>query len=179
MVNNIKSIKTIVLLGLLLLSSCEKLVTWDEFALQKTLYDGSQLRTEGYYYQLDKDGKYHRLCCFYRNGILLGLGGDFSSEVEMDAYINREFISDHRYAEIKNSWGLFVVNDQTIKFEHYYPSDDINKRSYIREGTILNDTTFHITVSYRSDGSERREKDELYHFRAFSPKPDSTNIFIK
>ena len=51
--------------------------------------------------------------------------------------------------------------------------------AYVREGKILNDTTFHITTSYRSNGSERHEKDEVYHFRQFYPKPDSTNNFIK
>lgn len=170
--------KTIALLFLLLFCSCEKLITWDEFALQKTQYESDLLRLDGYYYELTNDGKYQSLYFFYRNGVLLNVGGLFLNTGEMDAYINREFITDHRYAGNKNSWGLFVVNDHTIKFEHYYPSDDINKKSYIREGVILNDSTFHIVVSYRSGGTERRIKDEIYHFRAFSSKPDSTNRFI-
>ena len=64
-------------------------------------------------------------------------------------------------------------------FEKWYPNSPGQPKVYIREGKILNDTTFHITASYRPDGSERREKDEIYHFKQFSPKPDSTNNFVK
>ena len=170
---------TIMMLGILLLSSCEKLVTWDEFTLKKTRYDGIQLRTDGYYYQLTGDGIFQNFYCFYRNGVLLNMGGYRSTIVEMNGYVKQQFVLNNVNSSDKSCWGLFVINYQIIKFEHYYITDDINKRSYIREGTILNDSTFHITVSYRSDGSERREKDETYHFRAFSPKPDSTSNFVK
>lgn len=173
-------LKIFLIIGLIcLFNSCRKLITWDEFGLQKTSYEGNELRIDGYYYQFDVNGKYEELCCFYNNGVLLHMGGRFSTTEEMEEYINRVFILDHRYANNKPSWGLFIINGQIIQIERYYPTDHLRKSAYIREGKILNDTTYHITVSYRSNGSERRVKDEIYHFKQFSPKPDSTNSFVK
>jgi hypothetical protein len=53
---------------------------------------------------------------------------------------------------------------------------------YTNIGVILNDTTFQLTESYRLKKGEKTEYqilDEIYHFRQYSPKPDSTNDFIK
>lgn len=108
------------------------------------------------------------------------MGGGALSLEEADEYIRKLFIEGSQNPNYEYSkWGLFVIDNQTIKFERYYPSDDITRWTYIREGIILNDTTFLITTSYRSDGSDFSIKNEIYHFRQFSPKPDSTNNFIK
>ena len=73
---------------------------------------------------------------------------------------------------------MFLIEDNNIKFDRWYPSER-PYQAFVREGVILNDTTFHITKSYRSNGNtEARVRDEIYHFRKFSPKPDSTNRFI-
>jgi uncharacterized protein YneR len=53
---------------------------------------------------------------------------------------------------------------------------------FIREGKILNDTTFHILRSYKDteDGIEELlEEDEMYYFDHIKYKPDSTNTFIE
>ena len=168
--------------------SCEKLITYKGFVLTQTPYTDNELRIDGYYHttfrgysnELNSYVDFISVCCFYRNGILLDMGGAALSLEEADEYIRKSYIEGspnpkHDWFR----WGLFVINNQTIKFERYYPSDDITRWTYIREGKILNDTTFHITVSYRSDGKERRNMDEIYHFRQFYPKPDSTNTFIK
>ena len=164
---------------ILIFGSCSKLITWDTFALQKMPFISDVIKINGYYYELDSNDEYTRAYCLYSNGILLSMGGRYSSLAEMEDYIKREFISSSHYKNNKSSWGLFVVTDSIFQMEKYYPTDDINKSSYIREGKILSDTSFHITVSYRSDGSERRGEDETYHFKQFSPKPDSTNDFVK
>jgi len=52
----------------------------------------------------------------------------------------------------------------------------------VREGDIINDTTFVISVSYRMKKGKKTEvkaRNETYHFKQFSPQPDSTNNFIK
>ena len=169
--------KKLIFISFILLSSCAKFVTWDEFSLQRMQYDGTQLRIDGYYYQIE-GGMYDSGYCFYRDGCLLDMGGNSSSLEEMDAYVIREFINRSHDSK-KQSWGIYVIRDNTIQFERYYITDDTKKRSYVREGTILNDSTFHITTSFRSGGSEQSKKNEIYHFRQFSPKPDSTNNFIK
>ena len=52
--------------------------------------------------------------------------------------------------------------------------------AYLKTGDIINDTTFVITEVERSkDGSERRTINEMYHYKHYSPKPDSTNNFVK
>jgi len=54
-------------------------------------------------------------------------------------------------------------------------------QAYTKSGKILNDTTFVLTSVERS-GKPWTKEEELYrkkyHFRKFSPKPDSTNRFI-
>ena len=172
------------MLFLISFSSCQELITYKDFILKRTPYTGNELRIDGYYYRIAKESdgsnRIYDISCFYRNGILLNMGGGTLSLEKTDEYIRKSFIEDspnpkHDWFR----WGLFVINNQTIKFERYYAANDITRWTYIREGKILNDTTFRITVFYRSDGSERREVDEIYHFRQFSPKPDSTNNFIK
>jgi len=170
--------KIIFLTIVLCVLSCKKLVDWDKFQLQKTEYTGSQLRTDGYYYELLSDGSFSSLCCFYRNGILLDMGGAFNNFKVMDEYVQRTFINSNHYSLMRASWGLFVLKNNCIQFERYYPNSSFVTKSFIRDGIVLSDTSFHITVSYRSDGSEIRTKDEYYYFRKFSPKPDSTNIFF-
>lgn len=51
-----------------------KLFKDDELSTAKEPYIGNQLRTDGYYYQ-ENDGKFYTMYCFYRNGIVLYLGG--------------------------------------------------------------------------------------------------------
>ena len=50
---------------------------------------------------------------------------------------------------------------------------------YLDKGEIQNDSTFLITKSIRSKTGEEKELNEIYHFKQFSPKPDSTNVFVK
>ena len=170
---------TLLLLSLFLLGSCEKLFTWDKFVLPKTQYNGTQLRVDGYYY-MSEDGIYRRTYCFYRNGCLLEMGSSSKTSLkETDAHIKREYLDRNDHSSQKEYWGLFVIEDNTIRFEHYIMNQGLRKEAYIWEGTILNDSTFHITSSHRSNGSDRTERNEMYHFRQFSPKPDSTNNFIK
>ena len=65
-------------------------------------------------------------------------------------------------------YGLFLIKDSIIKIEKWTVGH--NCYPYLREGKILNDTTFYLM---------HREKKEVYHFKQFSTKPDSTNRFIK
>ncbi|MCK9562621.1 MAG: hypothetical protein M0R02_07865 [Bacteroidales bacterium] len=120
------------------------------------------------------------LIFFYSNGIILHIGGRYNYEelLNMEKEItNTQLIQ--KLKENKYCWGLFKIEDKNILFERYYNSDALSKKAYIRSGLIVNDTTFRITKSVRSDGIEEKEIEEIYHFKQFSPKPDSTNNFIK
>lgn len=155
-------------------SACDLQPPWqyDELTFEKTPYPGEHLRTDGYWYSpyssTDGDTLYD-IHFFYRNGIVrYGGAGPSLSELETDALENGE--------PPRSWWGLFTISGDQIEFERWYPGE--YETAYIRSGRILSDTTFIITESRRSRGGDIQEKNEYYYFRAFTPKPDSTNRYI-
>ena len=167
-------IKLIGIIGLLLfLYGCKD----DELTLQRVPYYGNELRIDGYYYHEYGEPARKNIYFLYRNGIILYGTTPLTSEIEQ----TENMYQTGKYYELvkndKTSWGVFLINGNTLKFEKWYSGEEA--WAYISEGEILNDTTFHITVSYRSNTTERREGNEIYHFRQFNSKPDSTNNFIK
>jgi len=162
--------------------SCRKHILKDDtLTLTMQDYTGNQLRIDGYYYQ-EKNGKFYTMYCFFRNGIVLYLGGGFSPSqiTEMEGRIqDGRFYNDVK--NLKDYWGVFLIENSNIKFEKWYPSSGGGLPTYIREGNILNDTTFVITEVYRMKNGKKIEAEphnETYYFKAFSPKPDSTQTFI-
>ena len=163
------------------MSNCKKLFLGedDELSMSKMPYIGTQLRVDGYYY-LERTGvkdTFWDVYFFYRDGVIL-YGGTFPIEEaeqhEMD-YKGAEWISIVK--KHKDFWGVFKIDGQDIQFERWYCGSGFCP-AYIRSGTILNDTTFHITRSTRSNGTEVSDEDEIYRFKEFSLKPDSTNAFV-
>lgn len=151
----------------------------DKLYLERQDYTGAQIRLDGYYHLVTYEKKIAGGYFFYRNGIIVSLGGVQNTPQEYDDYIKRVTQIENFYSR-KGTYGVFVVNDSSILFEKLYPAQPWE--AFIREGVILNDTTFHIHISYRMVNGEKtevREKDETYHFRQFSPKPDSANNFVK
>ena len=152
----------------------------DELSIQQTPYTGNQLRIDGYFYDEYAENSYRSALFLYENGIVLDGGGFPVTKLEQ---IERDFTTEAWIAEIrahKEGWGVFLIEGSTIKFERWYPSEPPLK-AYVREGEVLNDTTFVIARSYRVVGGQQmevRERDETYHFKEFSPKPDSTNGFV-
>ncbi len=144
----------------------------DELTLKKKPYTGNQLRINGYYCQNAPNIEWTRVFFFYNNGIIL------QSYIE-NATGNFEIVTNYS----KNRYGVFEINSNIIRFEKWYPSSGFEGlHAYVSEGTILNDTTFVINVSYRMKKGKKTEveaENETYHFKQFSPKPDSTNSFIK
>ena len=169
--------------SLVMFGNCKKgdsLLNHDELSIPRQNYSGNELRVDGYYYT-EANGSLFSPSFFYRNGVFLDAGGSFKDYFEMDSYIVKEFISSTKYKSYRVLWGVFLIEGNSVKFEHWYPSSGGPMKAYVREGLILNDTTFHITKSYRNQNGEKTEVDtenEIYYFRAFSPKPDSTNGFI-
>lgn len=178
-----KLITTLILLSIFisLFSCCKSLIPPDDkLTLTRENYDGNELKIDGYYYRLDytKAEGYYDTYFFYKNGIVLYPGT--ISESTLNKFIEYLQNFDKSKNNYKSSWGVFLITDSIIKFEKWYPSSAFEPTpTYIREGKILNDTTFQITKTYRGNGSELKVVDEIYHFKKFSPKPDSTNVFIK
>ena len=159
----------------MLFTNCSVFYEKDEVLPNAKPYTGNQLRTNGYYYLITpSDNVIYKPLVLYTNGVLLFtiLGSGGNTLEEMDNIIRKLYIQDTQYSKDKYNWGVFFINgNNTIKIHilsHFYPH-----RESVYEGVILNDTTFHITKS--SNGN----RNDMYHFRQFSPKPDSTNVFIK
>lgn len=165
----------IIIAMLLSLSACTKdKYQDDEFSLNRAEYNGNELRIDGYYASKAIGEDYSYLYVFYQNGVLLKPGVAENT----DEYIQK-FVDGFNH-NIKDFWGIYQIQDSTIQVEFYKPKMTEGLPAYIKTGKILNDTTFILTNEKRSkDGSESRAISETYHFREYSPKPDSTNTFIK
>jgi hypothetical protein len=149
----------------------------DELYNKRREYVGDQLRLDGYYYRVNYENKIFDGYFFYRNGIIITLGGVRNNLEEFDEYL-KNIIDNQYHSSQKSNWGVFVVENDNIAFERWYGGP---LKAYIRAGKILSDTTFHIIESYRYvDGNktELKTRNEVFYFREFTPKPDSTNTFI-
>ncbi len=158
-------------------NSCRKCIFPDEeLTLSKEPYTGNQLRIDGYYYLMD-DYRINATYFFYQNGIIIHRGGWINNSLE-ELEKNFQTINWDKIKSNKLKWGVFNIDSNKISFERWYPSSGGGLPVYIRSGNIQNDTTFTITKSIHSKTGKEEKEYEVYHFKAFSPKPDSTNSFI-
>lgn len=170
--------KLVILIGIILLSSSKKCkeTESDKLCTADIQPAANSLRLDGYYYNL-YNPPYRDIMFFYKNGVMLR-GGAISND-QLSEFEAR-FSNGHFYASVKEnlmSWGNFRIVNNKFFFERWYPSTNI-LNAYVREGELLNDTTFHISRFYRCDGSQDTRIDDTWHFKKFGPKPDSTNQFI-
>ena len=157
----------LLILSMLFTQSClEK----DDILPSAIPYRGNQLKMNGYYYQITYDGIIYNSHVMYANGVLITLYGIENTIEEMDEYVRKQSMYKSKY-----NWGIFFIDDNTIRMHKL--GGDYPHKEFVQEGIILNNTTFKITKF--SSGSKIREKEEIYHFREFSPKPDSTNVYVK
>jgi hypothetical protein len=165
--------KLVSFLVFLFIMGCDYLIPNDDvLSIVRQDYQGNELRMNGYYYHeiTKEEGTLYRRYALYRNGIIRYLGAN--SDPDPIRFQNGQH---------KTLWGVFQIKGKNIKYERWYPSSGGPLQSYVLSGIILNDTTFRITESYRMQKgikTEESKENETYHFRKFSPKPDSTNRFI-
>ena len=70
-------------------------------------------------------------------------------------------------------WGIYTINGNIIYMEDWRTIGDCTYDVFSHTGKILNDTTMIIPIQL--DGKTL----DTFRFVKFSPKPDSTNNFIK
>jgi len=173
------NMKSIFALSMLLFMSCKKIFRDDILSIPQTPYNGSQLRIDGFYYRETENNPYIIVYLFYRNGTLISAGGFPKPLEKVEEGLRAPDINNVKNA--KYNYGRFLIEADSIQFERWYPGSP-PLPAYIRAGRILNDTTFVITESFRMQNGKKTETDsgrnEVYHFRQFSPKPDSTNRFV-
>jgi len=165
--------------AILFIGGCGKWYKDEELVLEKQPYTGNALRLDGYYYNRLDNGRILDTYFFYRDGTLLyGIETD-SLDNDLDKYdvwfTDKEFldfIKKHKYR-----WGLFQIHGNSMYFERWVDSDGGYPVGRF-VCNILNDTTFFISTLEYPHSGEAYPQNHLFHFHAFSPKPDSTNIFV-
>lgn len=152
----------------------------NELTFEKIPYSGNELRVSGYYYMepVLTSGNVP-VYFFFRNGILM-TPGDYDPKefTTMEKNLTEQTFKE-KYKTIEWAWGLFHIRNDSIFFEKWYPSFGPYEVG-IRSGKIVNDSTFIITHYRKKEGELKvYEHLEVYHFREYHPKPDSTTSLIK
>lgn len=162
----------------LILSSCN--CDDEELQLQRMEYSGNEIKLDGYYFTKHR-GELEGVTTvffFYRNGVV-HYGGGFSTNIEERIEDFKTDVYNNSIKDVKYKWGIFLINGGEIEFERWAPN--INSgglKTEVWSGPILDDETF-VATSYLDNYSGKTTAiNDTFHFVQFSPKPDSTNMFI-
>lgn len=166
-----------------MVTSCR---SFEPFSISRQEFVGNHLKLDGYYYSLDNNK--NRAFFLYRNGIYHnrlwdGFGYYITNIDSLDKQLVKSSLQESKYPT-QYSWGIFNVVGSTIRIERWLAGVGGPYPTQMLIGEIKNDTTlyFHTQIgdSSNSGGKKKTYKiDDIYHFRQFSPKPDSINSFIK
>jgi hypothetical protein len=157
------------LLSVFAFSFCED----DELTLKRTAYTGNEIRTDGCYYRvMSPDSTKAVYSFFYKNGVLL----TFSDSINIDSL--KEFENLQSLKKWKTNWWVFNVQDSILTIQGWGDPWGSTRPLITSYSKILNDTTIQGIKSINSRTGEW-ESNLIVRFRKFSPKPDSTNVFIK
>lgn len=168
------------LIAIVLFSSASCKKELHELSMTKTPYIGNELRIDGFYYSNLTSADDIGLAVFYRNGVCINVytrieRADTLSYIENDILLNESIIST--FMNTPTNIGVFQIKTESIEFETWEAGRDII--TFSNYGKILNDTTFLITKQVNNDSGKSESLNLTYRFKQFSPKPDSTNTFIK
>jgi hypothetical protein len=171
----------ILIMGLFVFATCKReKENAEDLTIPLSPYNGNELKTNGYYYRVSQDNMgntAYEIYFLYRNGVILYGGFPLLSELpEREiSYSNGTY---HTQASNKTSWGRYDINGNQIRLEKWFPSSGGVAPVYMLSGTIINDTLFHLTASRESNGNNSvKTINQHFHFKQFSPKPDSTNSY--
>ena len=78
----------------------------------------------------------------------------------------------------KTGWGVFKVNSDEIEIETWTSSNGGALKTVVERGAIIDEETFVITSFHNNYNEKTSVRNDTFHFKQFSPKPDSTNRFI-
>ncbi|OJV36453.1 MAG: hypothetical protein BGO29_03730 [Bacteroidales bacterium 36-12] len=80
--------------------------------------------------------------------------------------------------EVYYNWGIYKIENDSIYIQNKFNPGAISMYVYTRVAKIENDSTIHFCYT-QSTNIGHFKTNETYAFKQFSPKPDSTNVFIK
>lgn len=190
--------KNSIFLSFLLCTGCS---SYEPLVFNKEIYSNSNLKTDGYFYFFSNEDmgknyttKIYDSFILYQNGVFYNVshsGYEKVTNIESrlklidDAVLNK-VTREKEYINTRPNWGVFKINNSKIEIENWtFASGGGDYPTMRKIGEIINDTTIHfhtlIGVHPLNVGQKKKEVsiDETYHFRKFSPKPDSTNKWIK
>ncbi len=141
----------------------------------------TSLKLGGYYYSPFKTHSGDRFITYflYKNGVLLYGGSPLVNEI----HVRENEYKDGTYGDYtkgnKTDWGVFQIKEDSIVIERWGATSGYSLKTAMYYGEILNDTTF-LMKKYKSNyGGGIQSIQDTFYFRSFSPKPDSTNNYIK
>lgn len=153
-----------------LMTSCMR---YRPMKMQQQEYLGKGFRTDGYYYSQGEgySGKHltdthTTVLIFYRNGFFSSSGFGTSELREVD-----DLLTSQRGAmAFLEGSGYYHVSGDSISIEFWTNTSHFPVPTATVPAKILNDTTLksNILGHYKND---------IWHFRQLSPKPDSTTLF--
>jgi hypothetical protein len=165
---NIKHLARLVILTVICVTVLIRCIDYD-FSLSLTPYSGT-LKTDGYYYQHDDYGHTPTMY-LYQNGIILrGYG---YQTFNLDSVEYQMVKSYNSFTKSRTAFGIFMVTRNEIVYEKR-----TSQGVYKCFGVVENDTTFQITHC-AGQGNKHIHENDVWHFKQFSPKPDSTNRWIQ
>jgi hypothetical protein len=156
-----------IILFLLFVCSCLRTLPDEELTITRIPYNGKEIRIDGYYTGLiPGQTKYSNYIFFYSNGVVFSFG--YYNGLNPNQMV--DVIGD--VINWKDSWGIFQIKNDSI-FIQGWRLKDIGSQFLLRNNQykIINDST--LLEKVQSGNSS------IYYFKKFSPKPDSTNVFIK
>ena len=166
-------------LTVIMLTSCSFFKGEDKvLSLKRVVNQSSKMRLDGFYYHhLDTISTNVSIYIFYQDGRIMHPGAFKLEEFDtLDSFLLKT-ANAGMWRDIKWAWGLFNLENDTLKIERWYFSTG----EYItgmQKGVVLNDTTFHMYTFRNSYGIEE-QLDDTFHFYPMKVKPDSINDFIK
>jgi len=172
--------KTYLFIVITLLTGCSKLV---DLKMKKAPYFGDELRIDGYYYSNPLYNKYADIttigvAVFYRDGFCIHTWGESANPDTLSYIENEILLNDALITKMKKNpshIGAFQIMYTDIKFETW----ELRNWVFTYYGKIVNDTTFIIHKRMENNTGKIFSENSTYRFHQFSPKPDSTNNFVK
>ena len=134
----------------------------EDFSFERQNYIGSELSTDGFYYK-KKDDQY-LVFFLYRNGVFYG--GLFHHATNLEDLTNT--ISIKNVEDVPYLWGIYQVLNENLIVEKWESGTGGPYPVYQMGAEIINDTTLLFDNSLY---------DTMYYHK-YSPKPDSTNVWI-
>jgi len=172
-------VRNIMILGFLLIAGCRFYVGEDDkISSGCKAMTSEKFSINGYYYEGKlAEGEIIDVFFFYENGVVMNFG---ALKIE-DIQTYEMAFGDEKLALIrqqkKTFWGVYRVDDDSISFENLYPSSG-PWISFTRIGNISDDSTFVVSKVEQTSDKSSEQVNEVYHFKKFSPKPDSVNVFV-